>query len=532
MTITTNKASPTPAPKSQRPLGTGVANTAIAAMPFGAVGLMHSAVAFGPIATMVGVGTIGLVGARAVMRVKPLSAAATARRAAGRRGLLSSAGGSRRMAGGLGGRLGSRTGRSRAGASRHGTGRGSHSRGKQLAGVGAGTKTASRSGASRTPAGTGRAATASSRNPLAGRPGASGTGAKAHASRRPAGSGGSSGSKSGRLRSLLGKVAGGRGKRVTPGSGSSSSRKIKAKTRGKSKGSASRGVLRSAVTKLFSRSSPAVRATRKNARRNARKKRRQLYRRLWRSFKRRMTGRPLRPGDRWWQRWRLGRGLHRAGLGLGLLYRSSRNLALFLAALGTISLSAWIDALRRFGNRAGAYSAAAMRSLAAPLEGLTLDVARFLHEISGVVHPADPITVPPALVEPARTTPRSFDMSDVNITTNLRPLIDAVREASRLGGGDAPHALTVYQWHKDLEELAGAMADLVQADSELAAETLPVSGSAHEITTSFGPAFNTLAAVIQEGTEGWVSANGTRIERLLDDEKNKSLWDHSTRPDA
>lgn len=286
------------------------------------------------------------------------------------------------------------------------------------------------------------------------------------------------------------------------------------------------------MTKLFARSSPAARATRKNARRNARKKRRKLYRKLWRAFKRRMTGRPLRPGDRWWQRWRLGRGLHRAGVGFGFLYRWLRNLALFLAALGTISMAAWVDALRRFGRRVGAFGSAAMRALAVPFEGIPLDMARFLHELAALVHPSDPITRPPTLVEPARTTPRSFDMSDLNIKTNLRPLIDAVREAGRLGGGDAPHALTVYQWHKDLEELAAAMAELVRADSELAAETLPVSGGAHEITTSFGPAFNTLAAVIQEGTEGWVAANGTRIERLLDDESNKALWDHSTRPDA
>ncbi len=48
-----------------------------------------------------------------------------------------------------------------------------------------------------------------------------------------------------------------------------------------------------------------------------------------------------------------------------------------------------------------------------------------------------------------------------------------------------------------------------------------------------------MAADIQEGTEAWVGANGTlslihgtRLERLLDDEANKELWDHSTRPDA
>lgn len=285
------------------------------------------------------------------------------------------------------------------------------------------------------------------------------------------------------------------------------------------------------MTKLFTRSSPAARATHKNAKRNARKKRRALYRKLWRSFKRRMAGRPLRSGERWWHRWRIGRGVSRTGRGFGLLYRSVRNLLLFLAALWAISIAAWVDALRRLGNRVGAFSSATMRALAVPFEGLTLDVARFLHEISGVLHPSDPVTVPPALVEPART-PRSLDLSDLNITTNLRPLIDAIREASSLGGGDAPHALTVYQWHRDLEELTAALAERVQADSQLAAETLPVSGGAHEITTSFGPAFNGLAASIQEGTEGWVAANGTRIERLLDDESRKELWDHSTRPDA
>lgn len=399
--------------------------------------------------------------------------------------------------------------------------------------MGAGT----RSGASHAGGrGTGRAGGPFSRNPLSGRAGGSrAAGASTSSSRHPKGSGGSHDSsrskRGGRTRSLLGKLAGGRGKRITPASSSGGSGGSKAKNKTRKKSKPSQGVLRSAMTKLFTRSSPAARATHKNAKRNARKKRRKMYRRLWRSFKRRMAGRPLRPGDRWWHRWRIGRGASRAGYGLRWVSRGLRNLLLFLSALFTISLAAWINALRRFGNRVGAFSGAAMRSLSVPFEGVTLDVARFLHEISGVVHPIEPHTVPPALVEPARTT-RSLDLSDLGITTNLKPLIEAVREAGRLGGGDAPHALTVYQWHVDLQELATAMADLVQADSQLAAETLPVSGGAHEITSSFGPAFNGLAASIQEGTEGWVLANGTRIERLLDDEANKELWDHTTRPDA
>lgn len=510
---TTNKASP-------RPLGTGLTNTAIAAMPFGAVGLMQSAAAFGPTATIVGASTAVLVGARAVVRSRPLSARAAARRSARVGSLLTGAPGSRRAGAS---RI---AGASRTRAARHGTGGllGGSKRGRQFAGVGAGTRAG---GTSRATSGTGRSGGSASRNPLAGRTGGShAAGAGKSSSRRPGGSGGSSESaRSGRLRSLLGKVAGGGGKRVTPGGSSG-------KNKNKGKNKADRGVLRSALSKLFTRASPAARATRKNAKRNARKKRRKLYRKLWRAFKRRMAGRPLRSGERWWHRWRIGRGLSWTARGMGFLSRSLRNLLLFLFALLTISFAAWIDALRRFGDRVGAFSRAAMRALAVPFEGLTLDLARFLHEISGVVHPTDPVTVAPALVEPARTAPRSMDMSDLNITTNLRPLIDAVREASRLGGGDAPHALTVYQWHRDLEELTAAMAELVRADSELAAETLPVSGGAHEITTSFGPAFNTLAAAIQEGTEGWVAANGTRIERLLDDERSKELWDHSTRPDA
>jgi len=250
-------------------------------------------------------------------------------------------------------------------------------------------------------------------------------------------------------------------------------------------------------------------------------------------FKRRMAGRPLRKGDRWWQRWFLGRLLDRLGRGTAAGWRAGRNGSLFLAALASVFAAAWMQSAQRAGIRLLAVRAAAGRSLAQPFVGWAAELRRLLQAVTGGLRPYLPVTpyTPPALVEPAVARTMRSTVSDLNIPTNLRPLIEAIREGGPLGGGEGPHALEVYQWHIDLQELMEAVSERVASDSGIASEFLTVSGNAHEITASFGPAIQGMAAEIQEGTEAWVNANGTRMERLLDDEANKEAWDHSTRPD-
>jgi hypothetical protein len=542
-----------PAP---RPAGRHITSTAIAAMPFGAVGLMQSAVAFGPVATAVGAGTVGLIGTRAVLRTKPARSAGTGRalgagagRGTGRRSLLGGTPGSRAPGRGRAGRLGSvlAGGRGRP-ASRHaavGAGRGTGGKRPVPAGAGVrpGRPTASRS------------ATVASRSGGrgTGRPGSGGTG-KHGGTPRPSTTSGKSGtggrgkapSRLGRAARATGRAAGRLLGRVAgrPGSrrhnGASGGKGSGPKGRGGGGGTTTRrrGLIRRGLARLFRGSANPAKAAHKNSKRNARAKRRKLYRRLWRMFKRRMAGRPLRANDRWWQRWLLGRLLDRVGRGVAFGYRRGRNTSLFLAALASVTAAAWMQSAQRAGIRLLAVRTATVRALAVPFDGLGSALRRLLVAVGVGLRPwaylpITQFTPPPALVEPA-AAPRSTmaDLSNTNIPTNLRPLIEAIREGGPLGGGEAPHALTVYQWHRDLQELMEAVAERVSADSSIAAETLPVSGDAHEITSSFGPATMGMAADIQEGTEAWVAANGSRIERLLDDEANKHLWDHSTRPDA
>jgi hypothetical protein len=540
-----------------RPASRHAVSTAIAAMPFGAVGLLQSAVAFGPVATAVGAGTVGLIGTRAVLRTKPVLGRGTAGRHPGtgagagtsRRRLLGGSPGSRVPGRGRAGRLGAAlAGGRRKPASRHAAGAGRGTTGKRPAPAGAGTKTG-RPASSRSTGTTPRSGTS---RPAPSKPRGQGAGSGTSRPKSSTGKGGTGRGKgpsrlgraaraTGRAAGrLLGRVAGRPGSRRRDGSAPRGKGKGRGKGGGKTTGTTSRrgGLLRRGLARLFRLSANPAKAAHKNSKRNARKKRRKLYRRLWRMFKRRMAGRPLRQNDRWWQRWLLGRLLDRVGRGVAFGYRRGRNTSLFLAALASVCSAAWMQSAQRAGIRLLAVRTASIRALAAPFDGLRPELRRLLVAVGVGLRPwaylpTTQFTPPAALVEPA-AAPRSTmaDLSNTNITTNLRPLIEAIREGGPLGGGEAPHALTVYQWHRDLQELMEAVADRVSADSSIAAETLPVSGDAHEITSSFGPATMGMAADIQEGTEAWILANGTRLERLLDDETNKHLWDHSTRPDA
>jgi hypothetical protein len=254
-----------------------------------------------------------------------------------------------------------------------------------------------------------------------------------------------------------------------------------------------------------------------------------------------MVGRPLRHGEGWWRRWLLGRLMEHAVRGGHRAYRSGRNLSLFLAALGTILGAAWMEAARRGGSRLRSVHLHAMRVIAGPFEGPLREVWRLLTAVGHGLFPHLSVTGTIPTIVSDDTVRR--DMSDdevgtgqlaeatAGIRTNLTPIIEAIREAGTLGGGDTPHALTVAKWHLELQELYEALAERVGPDADLAAETLPVSGGAHEITSAFAPAANEMAASVQEATEGWMSANGTRLARLVNDEHNKEAWDHSTRPD-
>ena len=281
-------------------------------------------------------------------------------------------------------------------------------------------------------------------------------------------------------------------------------------------------------------------AAAKNRKKNQRKKNRRLYRMVWNRFTRRM-GRKKKRGDkgkarRWWQRWLITRLIGHTLRAAAQLAKAGRNTALFGVALAAITSAAWMNTAHRVGIRVRAVNAASLRALALPFEGMGVEVRRLVAAITGGLIPyIPPTTTPTVLAEPVSTitTPYTGElMSDGTAVTNLRPLIEAVREAGVLGGGEKPHAVVVHQWHRDATELMEVLAERLAADAGLAAETLPVSGSAHDITTSLASAVTSYANEFAEGTEAWEQANGTRLERLHNDEANKELWDHSTRPDA
>lgn len=129
-------------------------------------------------------------------------------------------------------------------------------------------------------------------------------------------------------------------------------------------------------------------------------------------------------------------------------------------------------------------------------------------------------------------------VSDLNLpprssgpATNLTPLIEAIQEGGALGGGEQPHAKVVHQWHRDLETLLVAIKERVSADAEIAAETLPSEGSAHEITSSLADVLDGASAQTAESTHAWELCQGSRLTRLYSDDARESAWDRSTSPD-
>lgn len=263
-------------------------------------------------------------------------------------------------------------------------------------------------------------------------------------------------------------------------------------------------------------------ATRKTTAQTARQARRQARRRLWNR------------ATRWHRAWRARR--HVAGSrARQALYRGAllvSGLLTYLAAAIRVGTVAWVRCAHRVGNHVRAFRLASLAFLAIPFEGLGPDLRRLLALLRDALTPAELAepTVIPAVPEHEIGDPAMSDLSGV--TTNLRPLIDAIRESGPLGGGEAPHAIAVAKWHDDLAELMDALADRVRADAQIAAETLPAESGAHEITATLGDSASAFAGEIEEASAAWRAVNGTRWERLTSEDDRERQWDHSTRPDA
>jgi hypothetical protein len=273
-------------------------------------------------------------------------------------------------------------------------------------------------------------------------------------------------------------------------------------------------------------------ATNKTARRTAaqaaRRARGRTYRRVWdrstrwRRAHRARAGQHIAGGGRIRRTWRL---LSRAVALLSLLVT-------YVAAAVAVGTTAWVRLAHRTGNRVRAFRLASLAFLAVPFEGLGPDLRRLFALLRGAF--ASAAAVVPAVIPVAPEhevgEPAMSDLSGV--TTNLRPLIDAIRESTPLGGGEAPHAIEVAKWHDDLAELMDALAARLRADADIAAETLPAESGAHEITASLGSSASSFAVEIEEASAAWRAVNGTRFERLTSDDARERQWDHSTRPDA
>lgn len=220
----------------------------------------------------------------------------------------------------------------------------------------------------------------------------------------------------------------------------------------------------------------------------------------------------------------------------GGLWGAGRFSAMCLRVAGELTWYATAHAGHGLGNRVRALNKESVAFLAVPFAGLGTDVRRLIDRVRLRFATVEDV---PASTVTATATPKfgpviseGSSMSDEEFycDTNLRPLIEAIRNGSALGDGEKPHALVVMQWHKDLRELYEALGERIAADAEIAANTLPVSGDAHEITVHLGRSAMGHAGEVAEGYEAWKEANGTRVDRLVSDEENKELWDWSTRP--
>jgi hypothetical protein len=281
-----------------------------------------------------------------------------------------------------------------------------------------------------------------------------------------------------------------------------------------------------ATTKAHKAHKAQAKTARRTAAQAARRARGRAYRRAWdratsahravRGFaRRRIAGTP--------------------GRGRKLLAWAVTTLSALLgwtAGVITVGTTAWVRLAHRIGNHVRAFRLSWLTFLAEPFAGLGPDLRRLFALLTGVFTPAG-ATLPAVIpAVPAHET-GDTTMSDLSgVTTNLRPLIDAIRESTPLGGGEAPHAIEVAKWHDDLAELMDALATRLRADADIAAETLPAESGAHEITASLGSSASSFAVEIEEASAAWRAVNGTRFERLTSDDARERQWDHSTRPDA
>jgi hypothetical protein len=290
-------------------------------------------------------------------------------------------------------------------------------------------------------------------------------------------------------------------------------------------------------------------AVARNARNNAKDSRRREKERLWRAiFGRRKTAKEIKRLKKlykkrsWWER--------RAWIRIPVytvarLWDVLAGVTLFGTAAVVTGSVMWMRSASKVGGVVRSMNRESFAFLALPFEGLGPEIRKLLDLLrtffrrlfgrdSGHIEAATTSTTP----EVIRTSPTSpegaIDMSHdalAGITTNLQPLIEAVREAGSLGEGERPHALTVMRWHRDAAELIEALAELFGRDAGIAAETLPVSGNAHDITMALAASTRSHAEEFREGADAWAVANGTRADRLLDENQTgEEAWDVSTAP--
>ncbi|MEU6267512.1 hypothetical protein [Saccharopolyspora shandongensis] len=190
----------------------------------------------------------------------------------------------------------------------------------------------------------------------------------------------------------------------------------------------------------------------------------------------------------------------------------------------------------RLGNRARALHFDAITALRAPFVGVFADWQRF-QQARQARHERELERATGKKTEKTTANPNGFggtyqEGTQPMIRTNVRDIIESIQNAQRLGRGEQPHAAEVHQWHKDVAELAEALADFLTQDVEVAIETLPPEGAAHDITAAVPDGFKASAEQVAEATYAWEQAQGTKLERLYSDDVRENAWDRSTMPDA
>ncbi len=190
----------------------------------------------------------------------------------------------------------------------------------------------------------------------------------------------------------------------------------------------------------------------------------------------------------------------------------------------------------RLGNRVRALHFDAVTALRAPFVGLFADWQRF-QQARQARHEREVERATGKKTEKTTTSPTGFggtyqEGTQPMIRTNVRDIIESIQNAQRLGRGEKPHAAEVHQWHKDVAELAEVLADFLTEDVEVAIETLPPEGAAHDITAAVPDGFKASAEQVAEATYAWEQAQGTKLDRLYSDDVREDAWDRSTMPEA